>query len=84
MITKNSPSYKVHAKFLKTVLAKCVDVGWDDDTLCRMAGVSRRDWRKIRRFEESPGLRDVIRVCSALGLEAHYSIQRDTDWVVKG
>ena len=70
----NEEAKRFQDAFVKVILHRCVDLGWNGKRLCIEADVSQGMWSEIRRFKKSPGIDTVMRLCRATGLEVSYHL----------
>ena len=63
-------------QFVKQILHRCVDLGWNAKCLCDAAGISQSGWSEIRSGRKSPSLLTMHKVARAVGLNLTLSIRK--------
>ena len=63
----------VQDAFVKTILHRCVDLGWRDARLAAEAGVSKGLWSQIRTCQKGLTLKTAAKIAGAVGLEIGYT-----------
>ena len=67
-----------HDHFIKTVLHRCVDLGWRESDMCRAANISKSGWSQIRNRKKSPTILTMIKILDAVNLKIQFSLHEDS------